>query len=197
MVGATAESADETFAGSANWTDGIVPGRLWWQQTSDTPRHRTYNFFPCARFPAPSLESFDGRIIKAVEFSRFFYQYACNKPSFWVDYHAKLPGSLMAVYPLGIRISGWWMLDGVGCRCCSTVPKYDYLPAGCNAEEIHDVAMPSAFSLEATPKNGKNSSAITNHAFATRRDDLGICEVIVPAGGRTVRGPLRWPCLVW
>ena len=133
MVGATAESADETFAGSANWTDGIVPGRLWWQQTSDTPRHRTYNFFPCARFPAPSLESFDGRIIKAVEFSRFFYQYACNKPSFWVDYHAKLPGSLMAVYPLGIRISGWWMLDGVGCRCCSTAPKYDYLPAGCNA----------------------------------------------------------------
>src|SRR5438034_826556 len=78
-------------------------------------------------------ERFDGRIIKALESSRFFYQYACNKPSFWVDYHAKLPGSLMAVYPLGIRISGWWMLDGVGCRCCSTVPKYDYLPAGCNA----------------------------------------------------------------
>src|SRR5205814_4210102 len=137
MVGATAESADETFAGSANWTDGIVPGRLWWQQTSDTPRHRTYNFFPCARFPAPSLESFDGRIIKALESSRFFYQYACNKPSFWVDYHAKLPGSLMAVYPLGIRISGGGCLMASAAAAVSPCPNTITFPRAVTPEEIH------------------------------------------------------------
>jgi hypothetical protein len=56
----------------------------------------------------------DSRIIKALVSTRFFYEHASNYAGLWVDYQAKDAGPLVSATPLGIRILGWWMLDGKG-----------------------------------------------------------------------------------